>query len=261
MVLLSPLFSPLRVGGSSAYRRVRRVVAPAGESLWCSRNFASRSERTPAARTFVASNESNQSKDALHFAVPLRLLPSATCRLRTDSDHGTPVSTYPTTRLASHRLDDASGCCAPWRRGEARRGQGKFAKQTTVLLLGPVGGVEERRGLGPRAQHASSSDFARLSERSGRRPRSEFGARPQTPSTAEQSALGRPPPSGPPFFGDFLSGKRKKVTALSGAFPDAASRSEKNQRQSEQGLRYPTPNGPQHANKASTGSARTGKAP
>jgi hypothetical protein len=28
---------------------------------------------------------------------------------------------------------------------------GMFAKQTTVLLLGPVGGVEERRGLGPRA--------------------------------------------------------------------------------------------------------------
>jgi len=29
---------------------------------------------------------------------------------------------------------------------------GKFAQQTTALLLGPVGGVEEHRGLGPRAQ-------------------------------------------------------------------------------------------------------------
>jgi hypothetical protein len=122
------------------------------------------------------------------------------------------------TRLASHRMmtrrfarpmrSEAWGSCAA----------------TTVLLLGPVGGVEERRGLGPRAQHASSTDFARLFERSGRRPRSEFGARPQRPSTAEQSATGRPPPSGPPFFGDFLSGKRKKVTALSGAHPDTASR-------------------------------------
>ena len=42
-------FAPLRVVDSSAYRRVRRVVAPAGESL-----------------SFVASNESNQSKDAEH---------------------------------------------------------------------------------------------------------------------------------------------------------------------------------------------------
>ena len=73
--------------------------------------------------------------------------------------------------------------------------------------------------MGPRAQHASSSDFARLFERSGQRPRSEFGARPQNPSTAEQSAIGRLPPSGPPFFGDFLSGKRKKVTAPPGAYP------------------------------------------
>jgi len=232
MALLLSL--PLRVDASPACRRVRRVVAPAGESLWCSRNFASRSERTPAARTFVASNESNQSKDAFHFAVPLRLLPSATCRQVIGPDHGTPVSRYPTTRLAAHRH------CA---RCEARRRQGKFAQQTTVLLLGPVGGVEEHRGLGPRAQHASSTDFARLSERSGRRPRSEFGARPQTPSTAEQSALGRPPPSGPPFFGDFLSGKRKKVTALSGALPDAASRSEQTPRKSRTRLRCLSPNG------------------
>ena len=49
-------FVPLRVLGSPAYRRVRRVVAPAGESL-----------------SFVASNESNQSKDALHLGVTLRL--------------------------------------------------------------------------------------------------------------------------------------------------------------------------------------------
>ena len=148
------------------------------------------------------------------------------------------------------------------------------AKPNDVLLLGPVGGVEERRGLGPRAQHASSTDFARLFERSERSERSEFCARPQTPSTAEQSALGRPPPSGPPFFGDFLSGKRKfaqrgfahfaqrsyantKVTALSGAYPDAASRSEQPPRKSRTRLRYLSPNGEQCANQASTSSART----
>ena len=80
----------------------------------------------------------------------------------------------------------------------------------------------------------------------------------QTPSTAEQSARGRPPPSGPPFFGDFLSGKRKfaqrgfahfaqrsyantKVTALSGAYPDAASRSEQTPRKSRTRLRQAQP--------------------
>ncbi len=41
---------PLRERVSSAYQRVRRVFAPAGESL-----------------SFVAPNESNQSKGALHL--------------------------------------------------------------------------------------------------------------------------------------------------------------------------------------------------
>jgi len=108
---------PFHVGASPACRRVRRVVAPAGESL-----------------SFVASNESNQSKDALHLVVTLRLQGfglSLPCLL--DKPHT--CCDFFATRLASHR-----------------RGQGKFAQQTTALLLGPVGGVEERRGLGPRAQ-------------------------------------------------------------------------------------------------------------
>ena len=116
-------FVPLRVLGSSACRRVRRVVAPAGESL-----------------SFVASNESNQSKDALHLGVTLRLQGfgrSTPCH----SERPHTCCDLISTHLAAHRC-----------RGAERRGQGKFAKQTTVLLLGPVGGVEERRGLGPRAQ-------------------------------------------------------------------------------------------------------------
>ena len=100
-------------------------------------------------------------------------------------------------RLASHRRQ---GSATPSRPMRSEVGQGKFAKRTTELLLGPVGGVEERRGLGPRAQHASSTDFARLSERSGRRPRSEFCARPQTPSTAEQSGPSRTASVGSPFL-------------------------------------------------------------
>ena len=109
---------------------------------------------------------------------------------------------------------------------------------TTVLLLGPLGASRSTGVWGRVRKHASSTDFARLSERIGRRPRSEFCARSQTPSTAEQSALGRPPPSGRLFFGDFLLAKQKKVTALSGAHPDSASRSEQPPRQGGAGLRY-----------------------
>ena len=157
LVVFEVVVVPLRVGTSPACRRVRRVVAPAGESLWCSRNFASRSERTPAARTFVASNESNQSKDAFHFAVPLRLLPSATCRPSLPSDHRTPVQGTPP--LGSLRIAVTH---------DAKRG-----------MTGKVCEANDRIALGPRG-------------------------RPRTPSTAEQSALGRPPPSGSPFLGYFF---------------------------------------------------------
>jgi len=162
-------------------------------------------------------------------------------------------------RLASHRLDEHRAL-----RADAKRGVMGGCEATTELLLGPVGGVEERRALGPRAQHASSSDFARLSERSERSERSEFGARPQSTSTAEQSASGRPPPSGPPFFAYFLSGKRKKVSRLSGRHPDAASRSEKKPHANAgTRLRYLSPNGGRLTNQASVGSssARTGTRP
>ena len=110
---------PLRVGISPAYRRVRRVVAPAGESL-----------------SFVASNESNQSKNAEH-----QLIWASRFGYKGSAGH-------------CHALDKPHTCCDFFatRLASHRRGQGMFAQQTTALLLGPVGGVEERRGLGPRAQ-------------------------------------------------------------------------------------------------------------
>jgi hypothetical protein len=46
--------------GPSSLAVRRRVFAPAGESLWCPPNFASRSERTPASRSSVGPEESNQ---------------------------------------------------------------------------------------------------------------------------------------------------------------------------------------------------------
>ena len=109
---------PLRVLASSACRRVRRVVAPAGESL-----------------SFVASNESNQSKDALHLGVTLRL-------------QGFGLST-PCLGQAAHMLRFLRH--TP-RFASAPRCGWNARVASDVLLLGPVGGVEERRGLGPRAQ-------------------------------------------------------------------------------------------------------------
>jgi len=84
---------------------------------------------------------------------------------------------------------------------DAKRGvDGEVCEANDRIALGPRGRRRGAQGLGPRAQHASSTDFARLSERSGRRPRSEFGARPHTPSTAEQSGPSRTASVGSPFL-------------------------------------------------------------
>jgi len=254
------------VDASSAYRRVCRVIAPAGESLWCSHNFAARSERTPAARPFVASNESNQSKDALHFAVPLRMLPSATCRLWIGPDHGTPVQRIPP--LGSLRIAIAH---------DAKRGGiGKVCEANDRIALGPRGRRRGAQGFGAaRASALRQLTSRRLSERSERSERSEFGAGPEHRAPQSSPARAGPPPSGRLFFGDFLLAKQKKVTALSGAYPDAASRSEQEVRVSRHGASIPQPErvvacepgfdrlspngwgGWRYASKASTGSART----
>jgi hypothetical protein len=143
---------------------------------------------------------------------------------------------------------------------EAKRGwTGEVAKQRPHCSWAPW--VASRSaGLWGRVRSTLRNlTSRRLSERRERSEQSEFGARPRSTSTAEQSASGRPPPSGPPFFGDFLSGKRKKVTALSGAYPDAASRSENGHDKAR--LRYLSPNDRGRANPASTSSARTGANP
>jgi hypothetical protein len=129
-------------------------------------------------------------------------LQDATCRLRTDPYHGTPVQRTPP--LGSLRIAKMEA--------EAKRGVDResLRSKRPYCSSGPVGGVEERRGLGPRAQHASSTDFARLFERSERSERSEFGARPQTPSTAEQSGPSRTATVGSPFFWFLFFGEAKK---------------------------------------------------
>ena len=113
---------PLRVGSSPAYRRVRRDSAPAGGSL-----------------SFVASNESKQSKDAFHFAVPLRGLPSATCRQGIDPDHGTPVQRTPP--LGSLRIAKI--------KADAKRGvDGDVCEANDRIALGPRGWRRGAQGFG-----------------------------------------------------------------------------------------------------------------
>jgi len=204
---------PLRVDDSSAYRRVRRVVAPAGESL-----------------SFVAPNESNQSKGAFHLAVPLWLLPFATCRRRTDPDHGTPVRRTPPRGSLRIAVD----------RAEAKRGvDGEVCEANDRIALGPRGRRRGAQGFGAARDSALRQlTSRRLSERSERSERSEFGAGPKVRAPQSSPALAGPPPSGRLSFGSFSLAKQRKGTALSGAHPDAASRSEQTPRKSGARLRY-----------------------
>ena len=108
-------------------------------------------------------------------------------------------------RLAAHRQDEHRALRADAKRGLDRE---SLRSKRPYCSWAPWEASRSTGVWGRARKRASTTDFARLSERSGRRPRSEFCARPQTPSTAEQLALGRPPPSGRLFFGDFLLAKQ-----------------------------------------------------
>src|SRR5690606_12724781 len=93
----------------------------------------------------------------------------------------------------------------------------RLREASLVLLFGvPVGGVEERRTLA-RREAPSWSDFAQLSERSGRRPRSEFcaSAKVRAPQSSPRSG---PTPSGSPFLGSFFW-RDKRRNSPAGARP------------------------------------------
>jgi len=157
------------------------------------------------------------------------------------------------------RTPDSPRCAsARWRvallaPNAKRGGIGKVCEANDRIALGPRG---RRRG----AQGFGAARASALRQLTSRRlfERSEFGAGPEHRAPQSSPARAGPPPSGRLFFGDFLLAKQKKVTALSGAHPDAASRSEQPPRKSNTRLRYLSPNGCGYANKASTGSARTG---
>jgi len=226
--------------------RPRRGFVPAADLLSCIDKKGGK-EATPA--------DSALAMRGLPCAArSLRVGPNSLRSLRSLRSNSRPKSVID-ARLRAPRK---ALCCSARPKGETntrfgslRIARGRFASLAPEAKRGWTGEVAQQRphcswapwvasrsaGLWGRARkRASSTDFARLSERSGRRPRSEFGARPQRPSTAEPSATGRPPPSGPPFFAYFLSGKRKKVSRLSGRHPDSASRSEQHLRQNEQGF-------------------------
>ena len=116
----------------------------------------------------------------------------------------TGTRTPDSARFASH--NDASLRSRPMR---SEVWTGKVAKQRPHCFWAPWEASRSAGVWGRARQRASSTDFARLSERSGRRPRSEFGARPQTPSTAEQSGPSRTASVGSPFFCLLFFGEAK----------------------------------------------------
>jgi hypothetical protein len=125
------------------------------------------------------------------------------------------ASQLPYPHLASHRA-------------RAKRRVIMRCAASRIWCSGPRGWRRGAQGFGGARDSAHQQlTSRRLSERRERSEHSELGARPHTPSTAEQSAAGRPPPSGRLSFGSFSLAKQRKGTALSGAYPDAASRSEK----------------------------------
>jgi len=186
-------------------------------------------------------------------------------------------------QLASHRQDDARFARA---RCEARRRWNVRRSRTTYCSWAPWEASRSAGVWGRVRSTLRELTSRRLSERSERSERSELGAGPEHRAPQSSPARAGPPPSGRLFFGDFLLAKQKfaqrgvahfaqrsyantKVTALSGAHPDAASRSEQEIRESRTRLRSAagepcpeprrrvSPNGWGHAHKASTGSART----
>jgi len=201
------MFLPLRVVASSACRRVRRDSAPAGGSL-----------------SFVASNESNQSKDALHLGVSLRL-------------QGFGRST-PCFGQAAHMLRflrHTPRCASAL--------SGKVCEANDRIALGPRGRRRGAQGFGAaRASALRQLTSRRLSERSERSERSEFGARPLTPSTGEQSGPSRTASVGVAFsLVTFFWRSKRKLLPCRGHIPTqphAVSRTN-NKEQSEASIPQP----------------------
>ena len=152
---------------------------------------------------------------------PLRGPPPSPALL--DAPHG--ARTPDTARFASPQ----GGLCL----ADAKRGvDGEVAKQQPYCSWAPSEPSSSAGLCGARvsALQPLTSGGCSSAAATGRVASSARPAKPE-----QRRAVGPRPTGeqGRPFFGDFLLAKQKKVTALSGAHPDAASRSEQAQRQSE----------------------------
>jgi hypothetical protein len=135
---------------------------------------------------------------------------------------------------ATHGAQEQCGCCSATsphlasHRRERSDAQSSRCEASRIWCSGPRGWRRGAQGFGAaRVSAHQQLTSRRLSERRERSEQSELGARPQIPSTAEQSGAAGPPPSGRLSFAYFSLAKQRKVGRLSGRHPDAASRSEK----------------------------------
>ena len=113
-----------------------------------------------------------------------------------------------------------TGCWSTARERRVYKGRAQRRPEWTPLPP-PCARAEERSSRGgARASRASITDSLHLFERSERSERSELCNVPmvRAPQVARSEAEGRGN-RGRPFFGHFLSARRKKVTALPGAHP------------------------------------------
>src|SRR5690606_1163173 len=114
-------------------------------------------------------------------------------------------------RFGSLRIASKAGVAARRSAPQAEAQRGESGVQ------GPRGRRRGAQDFGAGAQAPSLSDFAQLSERSGRRPRSEFcaSAKVRAPQSSPRSG---PTPSGSPFLGSFFW-RNKRRNSPAGARP------------------------------------------
>ena len=189
---------PARVSASA---RPRRVFGPAAESLWCSHNFAARSERTPAARTFAGPNESNQSKGPEHTLVTSVWLQ--------------PVAAFESPRALALFLADPSSL-----RDFIDRKALLVYRRRSIDLRGRfvwLGRVTRSKALAVNRSEFELLEQRRGTRRQSKRKQSELRSRPEsralTPQMSGQIGIQAL------CYGDFHLCQQMKVTRLPGRDP------------------------------------------
>jgi hypothetical protein len=201
--------SPLR--GERPLRGRCRDVPPAGQSLSLLRQRKEPKKGDPAVAPYAALRAHTEAEASAAGKKELALLAFG----QRSSDNFFSLSAAETPASARQT-------------GARAHSSLRFAPRT------PSPAVRERvgvRGIGREARAASDVFGPRLSRRAAQgwadkkdrlfevAKRPSLRSFPPRPSSAEESALGRPAQWGRLFFGDFLLAKQKKVTAPPGAHP------------------------------------------